>query len=267
MYEPSPQAFAHPAVVARIHALIADPNEADALLLPWLRRFKALKDRSLRRTVLVEHMSGLDDGSLLGLIYRLEQRAATGEHLCRWMLLELALTPSALMDLPYERLIDLYAAARASGQDNLAQRFMGAHPIKEGSQEGNPHLEQSPGERTTAAHQTDRMKLDRLLHDRDLRVVRTLLDNPRIVERDVIRMAALRPTHAALLQYIAAHPRWGQNYRVRKALSFNPASPPALSRQILPTLMVQDLRELSKSQGASPELRADILKLLQAHPR
>ncbi|MFN7147383.1 MAG: hypothetical protein ACK4YP_26685, partial [Myxococcota bacterium] len=143
-----------------------------------------------------------------------------------------------------------------------AVRFLGRHADDGAIEPRNPHLELTPGERTAAARGRDRLVLDRLLHDRDPRVIAALLDNPRVTERDVVRIAAMRPTSAAILGLVAGHARWGQRYRVRKALAFNPASPLALSRPLLPTLLRQDLAELAGSQVLTEELRAEVRALL-----
>ena len=173
----------HPAVVERLQELTADPRQADLLLERWLRRFAAVADRDLRRTLLSTLLDETDDGSFLGTLLRLDGRAAAGDSACRALAAELALTPSVLHELPYERTGDLYAAARAAGQDHLALRFLGKRQEGDALEPRNPHLELSPGERRAAARGTDRLVLDRLLHDRDPRVVATLLDNPRKIGR------------------------------------------------------------------------------------
>ncbi|MFZ5478388.1 MAG: hypothetical protein ACOZNI_16590 [Myxococcota bacterium] len=257
--------MAHPAVVARFHALIADPAEADVLLGGLLRRFVAVADRGLRRTVLIEAIGALDDGSLLGVLHRVDRRAEEGDATCRWLATELAITPSVLHELPYERTLELYGAARAAGEDRVARRFLGARhdPDLPRPPDANPHLDVSAGERTAAARGRDRMKLDRLLHDRDVRVIAALLDNPLITERDAVKIAAMRPTTGEILERLAAHARWGQRYRVRKAIAFNPHAPSPLARAILPTLLRQHLVELSDSQVMPEELRADVTGLLK----
>lgn len=279
---------AAPAVVERLRALLASPEDADAVLAGVLRRFGAVADRSLRRTVLIEALGDLDDASLLGVLHRVDTRAEGGDAACRWLRTELALTPSVLAELPYERTVDLYAAARAAGEDALALRFLGGRPPPElrlprparapgRRDEGdgadplppgaippdrNPHLAISPGERVARARGRDRLVLDRLLHDRDPRVIAALLDNPRVTERDAVRITAMRPTLPDILSLVAGHPRWGHRYRVRKALAFNPAAPFALARQLLPTLLRQHLEELADSQALSAELREEVRRLL-----
>jgi hypothetical protein len=261
--------LADPVAVARLRAMIADPDEADALLERWLRRFRAVADRGLRRTVLQECLEDLDDASLLGVLHRLSARAESGEATCRWLATELALAPSLLLALPYERTADLYTIAREAEQPRLAALFLGD---RTGAQvpdtaKVNPHLDATPGERTAAARRQDRFVLDRLLHDRDPRVVAVLLENPRITERDVVRIAAMRPTVAEALELVAAHAKWGQRYRVRQALVFNPACPFPLARRILPTLLRQHLAELAASNALSPELRDETHVLLAKRSR
>ena len=253
---------APPAVVARVRALLAKPEEADELVSRWLRRFTAVSDRRLRRTVLLEGLTALDDGSLLGVLHRVERRAEGGDAVYRWLNTELALTPSILQDIPYDRTVDLYAAAREAGEERLAARFLGDRVDPEPPPPRNPHLDISPGERTAAARGRDRLVLDRLLHDRDLRVIRALLDNPRITERDVVSISAMRRTLPEILTYVAAHPRWCTRYRVRKALAFNPCSPTSLARQLLPTLLRQHLVELADSNVLAVELRETVRGLL-----
>jgi hypothetical protein len=257
-------ADAHPAVVARFQELAAEPRAADGYLDAWLRRFAGVADRALRSTVLAQLLEETDDGSLLGVLHRLDQRVARGDATCRWLSAELALTPSILHQLPYDRLEDLHAAARETGDHRLLTRFLGHADPGGDVPAANPHLDATPGERTAAARGADRLLLDRLMHDRDPRVITALLDNPRIVERDVVRIAAMRPTSAAILDLIASHLRWGQRYRVRKAIAFNPATPLALARPLLPTLLRQHLVELAGSQVLSPRLREEVRLLLQA---
>ncbi|MES2639117.1 MAG: hypothetical protein V4850_06525 [Myxococcota bacterium] len=255
---------APPAVVTRARALIAHPEQADPHVGIWLRRFASVADRALRRTVLADLLAETDDGSLLGVLARIDARAANGDAACRSLSAELALTPSVLNDLPYDRIAELYAASRAADLPRLSARFLGGRGAGKRVEPHNPHLDVSAGQRTSAARSVDRLVLDRLLHDRDPRVIAALLDNPRITERDVVRIAAMRPTSAAILERVAAHLRWGQRYRVRKTLAFNPSSPFSLAAPLLPTLLRQHLAELSTSQVLTPELRAEVTALLAA---
>lgn len=257
--------MAHPHVLARIQALGEDPAEADRVLDGWVRRFVAVADRGLRREVLRSCLSDADDGTLLAVLPRVDVRAGGGEQQLRWLATELALTPSVILELPYDRLGELYEAAVESGNDRLARRFLHDRPREDSPEaEDNPALDRSAGERTALARRRDRLTLDRLTRDRDPRVIRVLLENPVLLERDVIRIAAARPAPPEVLQVVAAHPRWAARYPVRKALAFNPYTPARLARQLLPTLLRQDLVAMEGSHVLAPALRAEVRALLQA---
>lgn len=265
-----------PATLAR--NLADTPQQADFFVDAWLRRFRSVKDRSLRRGVLVDCVNAADDATLLATLHRLEQRALDADGDARWALAELALAPGVLGELPYERLVELYGIARKAGLGRVAARFLGHvspgedEPVQKRLDEDgapmaappveNRHFEASPGLRIAAARGRDRQVLDRLMHDRDLRVVTALLDNPRIVERDVVRIAAMRPTTADILQAIAAHPRWASRAQVRRALVFNPATPFPLARQLLPAMLRQDLDFLAGSPMLAEPLRHEARLLL-----
>ncbi len=256
--------MAHPHVLARIQALTEDVAEADRVIDYWMRRFTAVADRGLRREVLRSCLSQTDDGTLLAVLPRLDQRANTGDQRTRWLATELALTPSVLQELPYDRLGELYEAAVESGNDRLARRFLNDRPRDDTPDpENNPAMDRSAGERTALARSRDRLTLDRLIRDRDPRVIQVLLDNPVLLERDVVRIAAMRPTPPEVLQLVAGHPRWSARYRVRKALAFNPYTSARLARQLLPTLLRQDLVEMSGSHVLTPDLRVEVKALLE----
>lgn len=72
-------------------------------------------------------------------------------------------------------------------------------------------------------------------HD-DPRFRKLLLDEPWLLERDVVIMAALRPCTEAMLLTIAQCDRWFFCERVREALSSNPYTPSWLVATLLPAL-------------------------------
>ena len=126
--------------------------------------------------------------------------------------------------------------------------------VAEASME-NEYASESVGERCSAARGRDRFKLDRLLHDRDYRVIRVLLENPLLVERDVVKIAAMRPTRPEILEHVAKHRKWASRYPVRKAIGSNPHTPLSVARRLLPSLLRQDLRAISQAGSISVELR------------
>ena len=230
------------------------------------RSLDSIRGRALRRTAVCSSLESLNADALVAVLVLLSDRARHGNGRARAVLQELALEPTLFIELPYARVQAAYALALAHGHDPVAQMFMSAvehqNPTIDEAFTGNDHLDAPAGVRRSAARSSDRYKLDRLLHDRDWRVIKTLLDNPRITESDVVKIAAMRPTRKEILETIARHRRWASRYAIRKALCFNPYTPAPVARRLLPTMLRQDLERLLEVGSASKPMRQHAQKLL-----
>jgi hypothetical protein len=84
-----------------------------------------------------------------------------------------------------------------------------------------------------------------LLFDPDVRVVQTVLANPRLTEAEVVKLSAARRVNPEALRAIAEDANWIARYPVKVALANNPTVPSDLMAGILPHLLDQDLRMLA----------------------
>ncbi len=122
------------------------------------------------------------------------------------------------------------------------------------------------GERRSLARRPDRRAFDRLLADPHPFVIRQLLQNPRLTEDDVIRLATIRPARMEVMQEIAASRRWLCHGRVRLAILFNPGAPPTIAMPLLGLCTRAELRQVVRSAQASRVLRATARELLERRP-
>jgi hypothetical protein len=120
------------------------------------------------------------------------------------------------------------------------------------------------GERRALARQPSRANLDRLLRDPHPMVVRLLLANPRITERDVVWVAARRPALPAIVAEIAK--AWTSSARVRMAVVLNPGSPPAISVPLLALLLRPELAEVGRAADLGAVVRATARERLELRP-
>lgn len=234
------------------------------------RRLETVRERPMRRTVVCDAVLALEGPGLVAFLGLLLERSRAGNGRARAVLQELALEPHVFRELPYARVQQAYAMARDTGADEVAEMFLSArqerNPTIDEAYTGNEHLDLPLGVRRSAARTSDRDTLDRLVHDRDHRVIRLLLDNPRLVERDVVRVAAMRPQRPEVLEVVARHRRWSSRYPVRKALACNPYTPAPVARRLLPTLLRQDLKFAIESGALGPELREEARRALHRKP-
>lgn len=120
------------------------------------------------------------------------------------------------------------------------------------------------GERRTIARRADRDTLKRLVLDPEPLVIENLLDNPDLVERDVLKIAARRPTEPEILRKLVEHWQWFSRSEVRKALVMNPYNPTGLSLKLLPTIGIRELRRVAHGSDLHPALREFADELVEA---
>ena len=120
----------------------------------------------------------------------------------------------------------------------------------------------SLGRRRSLARSRIKDTIDRLLSDPDPVVVANLLNNPRITEKEVLKIASKRPGSPAILKLIVSHRVWSKRYDVIKAVAMNPYASPKVSVALLEFLMTQDLKVLSEDRNVHPALRLGAKELL-----
>ncbi|HEY8039651.1 MAG TPA: hypothetical protein VIF15_07650 [Polyangiaceae bacterium] len=122
------------------------------------------------------------------------------------------------------------------------------------------------GERKSLARRPDRDTMQRLLLDPHPDVILRLLRSPRVVEDDVVRLAAKRPGRGEVLAEIARSTRWAHRPRVRMALVMNPATPVEIAARIAGLLLRPELEQVAGSPGVAAGVRALCLEHLERRP-
>lgn len=256
----------------------ADAPEAS--LARWERRLARVREGPMRRELLLEHLEGaldaesFDDAyALLREALRRPEREVPRLPVLRETALELLREGGARRPLGYVLQRELYARAAEQGDEAL-KRLLRAPDAREAMRDPEAALPAEVsdlplGVRRALARGRDRARLERLLLDPDPVVVRHLLANPRVTERDVLRLAARRPVAASALREIARHPRFSRRPRVRRALARNPYAPTDLAAHMIASLRVPELRSLVRDATLHPETRrhaADELERRAARP-
>jgi hypothetical protein len=122
------------------------------------------------------------------------------------------------------------------------------------------------GERKSLARRPDRDTMQRLVADPHPDVIQRLLCNPRVLEDDVVRMAARRPGRSDVLAEIARSTRWVHRPRVRMALVLNPATPPEIAVRIAGLLLRPELEMVARSPHVPSAVRALCMEHLERRP-
>ncbi|HIA03437.1 MAG TPA: hypothetical protein EYN06_00600 [Myxococcales bacterium] len=161
--------------------------------------------------------------------------------------------------ISYHRKEELYRAAVALDSGPLRHLLLTTPARLVATQEEvlpDPQmLEISLGVRKSMAKLPDRDKLTRLAMDPSVPVVEILLHNPKVIEQDVVRIAARRPNMVAVLELVARHPKWSSRYDVQLALAQNPYSPTRLAAAMTPFLKPIHLFHLAQDAALHDSVR------------
>lgn len=119
------------------------------------------------------------------------------------------------------------------------------------------------GERKSLARTHDRSLIQRVVRDPHPQVIRILLDNPSLTERDVVRVCALRPNDPEVLKTVYHHRRWVVRHRPRHAIVRNPDTPLDIALLLAPLLRRAELEEAASASDLAPPLRLGCRAILE----
>jgi hypothetical protein len=119
------------------------------------------------------------------------------------------------------------------------------------------------GEKIAMARRAHRALFPALIADRDDKILIALLDNPRLVENDLVVLVTTGEPPDGLLPVIARHHRWGSCYAVLRAIAESPRCPLPLALSILVQMTPRDHRQIATRDDVPEGLRAAASALLE----
>ncbi len=103
-----------------------------------------------------------------------------------------------------------------------------------------------------------------LYRDSNKMIKRYVLQNPRIMEDEVLAIARDRNADDEILTTIAKRKEWVKRYPVRLAVATNPKTPVPLAINMLKTLREADLRRIVRSKDVAAAVAIGAKKILVA---
>jgi len=123
------------------------------------------------------------------------------------------------------------------------------------------------GQKLTLARRGTARVAGALLAEGHAQILGVVLDNPNLVEAQVLKALSLERLPLGVIQAIAHHRKWSHMYNVRLALVRHPNSTLSTILAYLPELTVSDLRELASPGIVSESLRKYLLAEIQRRIR
>jgi len=127
--------------------------------------------------------------------------------------------------------------------------------------------EMAQGERISLARMCGRGLIAALCEDESARVIAALLQNPRLLENDVLRVVSRRSAPGPVLRIVSKSDRFGRRSEVRKAIVRHPNTPAPVALRLLQKLAVTDLGEVLRASRLPKLIEVAASRLLQRSDR
>jgi hypothetical protein len=116
-------------------------------------------------------------------------------------------------------------------------------------------------DRMKLAMKGDREARNILIRDPNRIVAQAVIQNPKITDQEVEKIATMRTVPEEVLRLIAINRAWSRNYQITYKLAQNPRTPLSNSMTILTRLQLKDLIALSKNRNVSEPIRKQAFRL------
>ncbi|HYG09903.1 MAG TPA: hypothetical protein VD835_08020 [Pyrinomonadaceae bacterium] len=118
-------------------------------------------------------------------------------------------------------------------------------------------------DRVKLAMKGDREARSILIRDSNKVVATGVINNPRITDKEVESISAMRTVSDEVLRLIAQNRAWARNYSVIHNLARNPRTPIATAINVLMRLQTKDLQNISQNRNVSEAVRRQAQRLAQ----
>ena len=147
----------------------------------------------------------------------------------------------------------LITNARLEGDDTSAERISLIRRI----------MFMTVKDRVKLGMKGDREARGILIRDANKVVASAVIHNPRITDKEVENIAAMRTVSDEVLRLIAMNRAWARSYTIIHNLARNPRTPIATALGILPRIHAKDLQALTQNRNVPEAVRRQAFRLVK----
>ena len=118
-------------------------------------------------------------------------------------------------------------------------------------------------DRVKFALKGDREARGILVRDSNKVVATAVIHNPRITDKEIENIAAMRTVADEVLRLIGMNRAWARSYTIIHNLARNPRTPMPTAMNLLPRIQQKDLKALSENRNVSEGVRRQAYRLVQ----
>ncbi|GAB4442949.1 MAG: hypothetical protein OHK0040_13880 [bacterium] len=234
-----------------------------------ISKILSLRERSQRAFSLKESLVNLGKEEIAELLEDIVNLSLRDDNSCKELLFSFTDILENIFDFEQDRRHYLFLATISEIKtSNRTLKFFIAPPsahrfLKKGEVHNTDILmDYLPlGVKRSFAKKMDKNLLKRMLLEKDPLVVKHLLNNPLITEKEVLKIISSRPNTAAVIKVVFASEKWIKSYNVKEAIIKNPYSPFRISLLLLMSMNRRQLKQIEDDETLHPDLRTEAKRI------
>ena len=225
----------------------------------------AIPDPTMRQNSFISKIEGMDPETAADIFHEIIEGAS--DHKEKYLTaLDCIDVPTITKRLGNPFMSDIYDYAKRNSLQSLVSFLLRPHPVRIYQETQQNSKDTIPsGVRISLSKSNNRLQIDTLMNDSNPMVIRTLLKNPRIVESDVLQICSKTPVHEDILREVYKNKKWISRYHVKRALIFNPYTPPQIGLKLIHFMMKQDLLPIVYNAHIHSQIRNIAKQRLQSN--
>jgi ubiquinone/menaquinone biosynthesis C-methylase UbiE len=218
-----------------------------------------IKEKTMRSAILAERFNGSKEEVVVEILNELCKRASEKKKHYVEIMASCIDIERFKKVLGLEKMSRIYNIAREKEYTDVVRLLMNPPPKGLSANEydfveGRDIFDITLGEKRSLSKTQLKDTLDRLLYDEDPTVIRNLLTNPRVTERDVLKVVSKRPNTPEVMKVIFESAKWSSRYIIKRALVLNPYTPTGMALGLVTFMQYKDLKMIAGDNSLHKEV-------------
>jgi hypothetical protein len=235
--------------------------------LSFIKKFLSILDRKIRSYILAEKILDIELEDISDFLQAIIKESYKGNK----GTLEVLFSLVDILESLYDKDLSKKVANKIKNisTSNITLRNLISPPsphkfLKKGEVElTDVKMDYLPlGVKRSLAKKLDVFLLRRMVFEKDPVIIKNILSNPIVSEKDVLKISSIRPTTQAVIKTIYESTKWINYYSVKESIIKNPYTPFRIALILLFYMKRQQLEEIIKDETLHPEIRFEAKKII-----
>jgi hypothetical protein len=247
---------------------VINEKKIEKIATSFVNLISSFKERKMQRVLLSERLNKLDANTVAEVLHFFVLKSEENDYKFKPVMTCLIDIPFLVAALGNEKMSDIYDRLEERGYYNVRALMVSQPHKKRKIYEDDiiafPDMEMiTLGMKKTLAKSDKKHTLDKLVYEDNPIVIKNLLNNPRMTEKDVLKIITRRPLKKKILLEVINSKKWIDRYIIKKAIIRNPFTPTEIALNLLHFMLLQDLVQIAQDTRLHHSVRSTVKDMIE----